>query len=140
VEANAYTGEAVVRSGPHTLTLRMRYRELAALRTKFGSDWPAQYELALKGDPILQAQILAIMTGMSEEDLLDLSPPLGLVSITAPMIDMFYVAQYGPEWQEKLKESKEEREKDNPFWSLIQSLTGSRQPPTSASRPQTSGP
>ena len=140
MEPNAYTGEAVYKSGPHTLTMRMRYRELAALRTAFGEDWPAQYELALKGDPGLQAKILAIMCGMTEEDMLDLSPPLGLAAVVQPMMDMFFVAQYGPAWREKLRESKEEKEAQNPFLSLIRSLTGSRPPPASASQPATSGP
>jgi hypothetical protein len=137
--SNGYTGEVVVEAGPHRLILRMRYRELATIRSEFGKEWAAQYQEALDGDAMLQAKFLAIMSGASVDEILDLSPPLGIVTMAEPLLQAFFVAQYGHDWRQKRAEVQEVEERKNPFLNSIRSLLGLAPPPTSASRPATSG-
>lgn len=139
-EANGYTGEVVLRAGSHVLTLRMRYREIAALISAFGRDWPQQYHEAMAGDAALQAKILAILCGMTEDEMLDLSPPLGLVTVQDPMLEAFYVGQYGNNWKDKRDAAaKEAASTPRPLPSLIRSLLGLQPRPGSESHPATSG-
>lgn len=137
-EANGYTGEVVLRTGPHAITLRMRYREIAALISAFGRDWPQQYHEALSGDAALQAKILAITSGKTEDEILDLSPPLGLMTVQEPMVELFYIAQYGNDWKTKREEANKKEER-GPLQSLIRSLLGSQPPGASESRSPISG-
>lgn len=142
-EPGVYTGETVICFGGREVPLRLRYREIAALRSLYGNEWPDRYREAIDGDAAILAKILAIMSGIAEDEILDMTPA-GHLAVADAMLDMYFVAQHGPAWRQKREEARtaaaEASVTEGPLLQMLtRLLRASRRPQQSESPQPTSG-
>lgn len=146
-QADVYSGEVALRFGQRDVTLRLRYREVARLKSEFGKQWSDRYRDAIDGDAEAMAKVLSITSGMSEDEVLDL-PPAGHLRIGSALLDLFFIHQHGPDWEaerDKARAANEAAEVEaaaqaGPLLRLLtQLLKLLQRRQQSESRPATSG-
>lgn len=143
-----YTGTITVEWGGRQITLRMRWKEVAALRAAFGGElvegtqetkWSRALGKAVcEQDVETIAKAVSICSGLSVDEVMELDPAPPWTQVTGVLVELTNTAMLGPDWKTREPASKENGE-DRPFGRLIRSLYGSARRPASASRPETSG-
>jgi len=146
---NAYTGETSLTVGGRKIVLRMRWREIAALRAALGGEtnengvpkWMTEVERAChEQDAETLATVVEILSDMSRDEFLDAEPPIVFLHLKDVLTDLVLTARLGPDWRKMVEAPLSgDDDDDRPLARLIRLLRAFRQPPASASPRGTSG-
>lgn len=136
---NPHVDAVLLAHAGRTVTLRFTWRVLKVLQRDWGADWTRRFADAMTLEKVDDlAELLALLTGMSQDEVMDWSPPTAIT--VQALWDAYGMVKLGQKPQSEDEASTENPQKARsilskafPFWPFAPVSPG----PISGNRPLT---